>query len=238
MKSVFFIFIYKQLSFLITVILFLSCNSDNNRNYYNISPIDAAMQLTDQDNNGTDNSSKADSVQIGNQIWMTENLNAACFQNGDTIPVAYTHEDWDIACDQKRPVCTFYDFNTEYAEKYGRLYNWYAVIDTRELAPEGWAIATRNDYVYLLGNLSEEDSLVYISMLEGGKSGFNAQLSGFYFMNQFRGIENSVCYWTSTDYDEDHAWDLRNFPYVKEIEIDAHVKEMGLAVRCLKVFTE
>ena len=78
------------------------------------------------------------SVKIGNQTWMTENLNVTTFRNGDPIQEAKTSRAWDEAA------------SSEYAAfcytPDGILYNWYAVSDFRGLAPEGWHIPKREEW--------------------------------------------------------------------------------------------
>ncbi len=76
-------------------------------------------------------------IKIGDQIWSTENLNVDKFRNGDPIPLVKTEDDWEKACDNKEPAWCYYDSDPANGEKYGALYNWYAVIDPRGLAPEG-----------------------------------------------------------------------------------------------------
>lgn len=80
------------------------------------------------------------SIKIGNQTWMTENLNVDNFQNGDIIPEAKTTEEWEQAGKRQQPVWCYYDYDINNGKKYGKLYNWYAVNDPRGLAPKGWHI--------------------------------------------------------------------------------------------------
>ena len=96
----------------------------------------------------------------GFQTWMTENLCVKRFVNGDPIPFAQTNEEWIKANKEKKPAMCYYKNDTSYAiteytngnidVKYGILYNWYALTDSRGLAPEGWIIPTvggqSNDY--------------------------------------------------------------------------------------------
>jgi uncharacterized protein (TIGR02145 family) len=83
---------------------------------------------------------KIGEIIIGKQIWMTENLNLDKFQNGDSIPEARTIEEWMNACENKQPAWCYYNNDSTNGEKYGKLYNLFAVIDSRGLAPEGWHI--------------------------------------------------------------------------------------------------
>lgn len=79
-------------------------------------------------------------VKIGDQIWMAENLNVEKFRNYETIPEAKTKSEWEEAGENKQPAWCYYDNDPVNGAKYGKLYNWYAVIDPRGLAPSGWHI--------------------------------------------------------------------------------------------------
>ena len=90
-------------------------------------------------------------VKIGKQVWMTKNLNLSRFKNGELIPEAKTAEEWKCACEKGLPACCYYEFKRKKHKKYGRLYNWYAVSDSRGLAPNGWHIPDVSEW----GHLSE-----------------------------------------------------------------------------------
>jgi uncharacterized protein (TIGR02145 family) len=93
-------------------------------------------------------------VTIGNQTWMTDNLNVSQFQNGDIIPEAKTTEEWNKATKKGKPVWCYCNNNPIYGKKYGRLYNWYAVNDPRGLAPSGFHVPSStewNDMIEFLG---------------------------------------------------------------------------------------
>jgi len=92
------------------------------------------------------NHSSIKSVKIGTQTWMTENLNVDRFRNGDLIREAKSIEEWKEAGKNKQPVWCYYDNDPRNGTKYGKLYNWYAVIDPRGLSPEGWHIPTNEEW--------------------------------------------------------------------------------------------
>ena len=94
----------------------------------------------------TINSSTINSVKIGTQTWMTENLNVDRFRNGDLIPEAKTDEAWKRAGENKQPTWCYYNNDPANGEKYGRLYNWYSVNDSRGLAPKGWHIPSDDEW--------------------------------------------------------------------------------------------
>ena len=86
------------------------------------------------------------SVVIGTQTWTTENLNVSTFRNGDPIPEAKTKEEWKKADGKRVPAWCNYNFEAKNGEKYGKLYNWYAVNDPRGLAPFGFHVSSANEW--------------------------------------------------------------------------------------------
>lgn len=100
------------------------------------------------------NSSKIETVKIGTQIWCTRNLDVFAFRNGDTIPEAKTIEEWEYASENKQPVWCYYNFDSSNGSKYGKLYNWYAVNDSRGLAPSGYHVPSKNEWKILESNFS------------------------------------------------------------------------------------
>ena len=88
-------------------------------------------------------------VQIENQVWMNVNLNTDKFRNGDLIPQAKTDEDFKNATENKQPAWCYYNNDVSNELNYGKLYNWYAVIDTRGLAPEGWHVPSIDEFQQL-----------------------------------------------------------------------------------------
>ena len=92
---------------------------------------------------------KLKEVTIGQQIWTTENLNVDKFRNGDPIFHASSDEEWQKAGEDKKPAWCCYDNDPRNCEKYGKLYNWYAVNDSRGLGPSGWRVPTLEDYEIL-----------------------------------------------------------------------------------------
>ena len=119
--------------------------------------------------------SKAQTVTIGNQVWMTKNLDISTFRNGDTIPEAKTNEEWKKAGENKQPAWCYYDNDPANGAKYGKLYNWYAVNDPRGLAPIGYHIPSDAEWTKLTDFLGGE-SVAGTKMKS--KSGWNSYTSG------------------------------------------------------------
>lgn len=89
-------------------------------------------------------------VKIGDQVWMSQNLDVDRFQNGDIIFEAKTTEEWIKAGEKKMPAWCYYNNDSNNRFLYGKLYNFYAVIDSRNLAPKGWHIPTKTEW-FILG---------------------------------------------------------------------------------------
>lgn len=85
-------------------------------------------------------------VRIGDQRWMTENLGAPRFANGDSIPEAKSASEWEEAWEAERPAWSYYEGNSAYGDVYGKLYNRAAVRDDRGLCPDGWRVPTDRDW--------------------------------------------------------------------------------------------
>lgn len=100
-------------------------------------------------------------VKIGDNIWMSQNLNTFYFKNGDPIPVVKSLEEWELASKNKTPACCFYNNVFENGKNHGLLYNYYALIDPRGLAPEGWHISTDSEWENLCNISGGKDSCTY-----------------------------------------------------------------------------
>ncbi|WP_410221237.1 FISUMP domain-containing protein [Pedobacter sp.] len=92
-------------------------------------------------------------VKVGNQIWSNKNLDVATFSNGDPIPEAKTPAEWQQFCKNHKPAFIYLNFDAKNGKKYGKLYNFHAVMDPRGLAPKGWHIPSAQEYETLIAVL-------------------------------------------------------------------------------------
>lgn len=90
-------------------------------------------------------------VKIGSQVWMVENLNTTRYRNGDKIPNITDNIQWSDIDNkgQTGAYCNYYN-NESIGGKYGKLYNWYAVNDKRNIAPEGFHVASYAEWKILI----------------------------------------------------------------------------------------
>lgn len=184
---------------------------------------------------------------IGSQTWMQKNLDVDRFRNGDLIPEARTKEEWERCGEQGKPCWCYYDNNSSNGKIYGKLYNWYAVNDSRGLAPKGWHIPSDDEWELLSNHLGGEsvagDKLKSIDYRDRSSSastnsiGFKAIPSGMRDVvgGSFSGIGTEYNWWSSSP--GNSSWDAyyrrisNNYAFLDRGDFD---KNYGLSVRCVK----
>jgi uncharacterized protein (TIGR02145 family) len=183
--------------------------------------------------------SNYDSVKIGAQTWMTENLNIDHYRNGDPIPEVQDSVQWK---NLKTGAWCYYNNDPENGKKYGKLYNWYAVNDTRGLAPEGWHVPTKAEFNTL--DLTVKGNGNALKVLGQGTgsgagtntSGFSALLAGYrdYTNGGFLGLGGYTDFWSSTENDTYIAYYLRLSSNASDIYLYDYGKVFGFSVRCVR----
>ena len=184
------------------------------------------------------------SVKIGDQIWMKFNLNVDRFRNGDIIPEAKTEGEWKEAGKYKQPAWCYYDNDPKYGEKYGKLYNWYAVNDPRGLAPKGWHIPSDAEWTELTDYLGgQKKAGAKMKSKEGwsdggngtNSSGFSGLPGGHRTTNgTFDAIGLYGDWWSSSEASTYDAWRF-NLNWLGSVggRVESN-KERGFSVRCLR----
>jgi uncharacterized protein (TIGR02145 family) len=188
-------------------------------------------------------------IQIGNQIWMAENLNVTTFQNGDLIPESKTQEEWNNAGRKKQPTWCYYNNDPKNGAIYGKLYNWYAVNDPRGLSPVGYHVGTEDDWKKLISYLGGEkiagigikNSNEWWEGCEISKNfGFSAIPAGVRYASflyigspTFDYLGENGRFWTSTEFSTVVAF-YKEVSCSSIISVDAEFKEVGMSVRCVK----
>jgi uncharacterized protein (TIGR02145 family) len=115
-------------------------------------------------------------VIIGDQTWSGTNLDVDQFNDATqtTIPQISSQAEYEAWVDAgaNTPAWCWYNFDENMGKRYGKLYNWYAVMDSRGLAPSGWKIPSDEDWSDLadyLGASSAYNAIGYFGTNEGGK---------------------------------------------------------------------
>ena len=186
-----------------------------------------------------------ESVKIGTQIWTSRNLDVSTYRNGDTIRHARTPEEWQDAASKGEGAWSYRYHDPKNGEVYGKLYNWYAVSDSRGLAPTGYHVPSDAEWTILTYFLGGEGIAGFKMKSTSGwsnngngdnSSGFNG-LPGGTCNNagNFDYIQGNGALWSSSENNASLAWfrvlyDDSN----RGVERGSFHKNSGLSVRCIK----
>lgn len=180
-------------------------------------------------------------VEIFDQVWMQKNLEVVTYRNGDIIPHVTDNAAWDTLT---TGAWCYYNNDTANAV-YGRLYNWYAVNDARGLAPEGWHIPTKQEWIMLVDSLGGDGvaggklkaTILWTSPNTGAtnESGFGGLPGG---LRSAGGVCSSIgvngYWWTTKEHDATTAVE-RSLAYdLTDCYMYFLNKEWGMSVRCVK----
>lgn len=88
-------------------------------------------------------------VRIGELFWSQANLNVTEFKNGDPIQEAKNSDEWESFFKQAIPAYCSLNYNSKNDSIHGKIYNWFAVVDRRGLAPEGFKVPSLEDWMKL-----------------------------------------------------------------------------------------
>jgi len=233
------------------------CTDSNYDNYDSQATIDDGTCMyicTDIDGN------VYQTVEIGDQVWMAENLKVTHYRNGDAIPTGHSNSEWSNLYDTETGAYCVYDDNEANADTYGYLYNWYAVDDSRNIAPEGWHVPTDDEIkaleMYLGMSQSEADDTGYRGTNEGsklagnadlwnsgalennsefGSSGFTALPGGYRFSSgNYYYMGFFGYFWSSAEYDSYDAWTRGLIYDISDVYRYNGSKQYGFSVRCIR----
>jgi uncharacterized protein (TIGR02145 family) len=181
-------------------------------------------------------------IKIGNQWWMAENLKVTHYQNGDAMPEVIDNAAWEGLTTGAH--CA-YNNNINNVAIYGRLYNWYAVIDSRNIAPTGWHVPSDAEWETLVdyvggtsegGKMKETGMAHWVSPNTGAtnESGFSALPGGLrYYNGTYNDMGYYANFWSSTDYLGSNAWYRGLTNDNPEIGYYYFDKRIGFSVRCV-----
>lgn len=198
-------------------------------------------------------------VTIGTQVWMKENLKTTHYANDAAIPLVNTNSTWDALTGTSKAYC-WYNDDIANKDTYGALYTWAAAMNgtastntnpsnVQGVCPIGWHLPSYAEWVQLTtylggggvagGKLKETGTALWSTPNAGAtnETGFTAFPIGARSSNGvFDYVGDYANWWNSTEYAEDidRAW----FHFVLYIGSnlggDASNKEWGFSVRCVK----
>ena len=205
---------------------------------------------------------EAGTIEIGNQIWTAKNLDVSTYRNGDPIRYASSDNDWIDAGNKNEGAWCYYNNDPANGAVYGKLYNWYAVNDSRGLAPSGYHVSNNAEWT-TLGNYLKSNSQYWCSnnisyiakslaseelwhtnsntcaignnLNANNITGFTA-LPGGYRNNDgsFGLVGYYGLWWSATDINDTYAW-VRALLYdYASLGGGDNNKVVGFSVRCVK----
>jgi len=198
-------------------------------------------------------------VKIGSQYWFKSNLKVSKYRNRDTIPTWLSNSAW---LNTNSGAYAIYDNDPVNDGLYGKLYNYYAVTDSRGLCPTGWHVPSDGDWNILVKYLDpdadtacsnrEQSSIAggalkstAMKLTRGGwnspnegatnSSGFTALPGGFrWATGGFSSMTGYGYWWSSSVSSGSDAWG-RGLYSSKSVIVRSNVdRAFGFSVRCLK----
>jgi uncharacterized protein (TIGR02145 family) len=198
-----------------------------------------ATPITDIDGN------TYSSIQIGTQVWMSENLKTTRYRQGGPIPYLVGNSDWQALT---TGAWSYYNHDVANNVVYGKLYNWYTTQgDT--LCPTGWNVPSNSEWTTLTNYLGGESvaggkmksiGTTYWNSPNTGatnESGYSALPGGYRNADgSFVAISSNAIFWSKSDYIDNNGWN-RNLDFRDGSSIfrdGVGNKRLGFSIRCLK----
>jgi uncharacterized protein (TIGR02145 family) len=188
-------------------------------------------------------------VQIGFQCWLKENLRTTKYQDGSDIPLDLSggsegnnkDETWTSRTSGAR---TIYGNNQNNLNTYGYLYNWFAVAEPSGLCPKGWIVPFDSDWNELINYIGDDEGKFRSTgttlwrepnLGATNESGFTGLPGGTrYSFALFLGIKISGLWWSLDERSFNLGQRLSRTPINKDYEDNWPGKNDGLSVRCKK----
>ena len=199
-------------------------------------------------------------VQIGSQCWMAENLKTTTYQNGVPIPKVTNDADW---MNLTTGAYAWYGNAISWKDPYGALYNWFTTVDANGLCPTGWHVPTNDEWTVLTdfiggtsipyGNELKSCRKVNSPLGEGCNTsehprwdehnthygtddyGFSGLPGGYRYLDGiFFNIGGDGLWWSSTANTSTKAWD-RDLDYDRGfVGKGDYPKRAGFSIRCVR----
>ncbi|SDJ14589.1 major paralogous domain-containing protein [Flavobacterium noncentrifugens] len=175
-----------------------------------------------------------ETIQIGSQLWMKENLKTTRYCNGDEIPNVTGNNWFSLTSGAWR----YYDNRSENNAVYGKLYNWYAATDARNVCPCDWHLPTREEWLALINHVGYNGGkLKSVTGWNGPNTGATNETGFTGLPGGFRGSSNLLFYFGTEggwwkNHVNDEAFVLTSFSDgLGNVVLG---KTTGASIRCIK----
>lgn len=158
-------------------------------------------------------------IKIGDQEWMAENLRIDLFHNNEILPMIPQLDFRYPENDYTSGYWCFYDYKPENSLIYGMLYRWTGFQDDRSVSPAGWHVPSDAEWAILIdysggidtaGDLLKEAGsdhwVSYIRSTVTNESRFTALPGGYFYGINFYFLNHYGYWWSATESDSSNAW--------------------------------
>jgi uncharacterized protein (TIGR02145 family) len=181
-------------------------------------------------------------VAIGNQCWLKENLTTMYYANGDLIPFVSDNTDWNQ--NNSSGAWARYNDDVQLEQSYGKLYNWYAVSDSRNVCPVGWHVPSEAEWSTLVtyaggsssagAALKESGNATWVTAGGSNQFGLSALPGGYRTeVSAYTKINEAGWWWSSTGSLSNGKMISMNHDVNSTLQLNTD-KRKGLSVRCVK----
>ena len=195
-------------------------------------------------------------VQIGEQCWMKENMRATKYANGTSITRATTSQS---------SITTRYYYDPGNATNYGYLYNWPAAkgpySNNQGICPDGWHVPSHGEWTELTQYVGSQSNYLcsnnstYIAKAlaattgwntssgtcavgntpsSNNSTGFSALPAGCFSSGSYVSSGSGACFWSSTEYNSSEAYARALSWHSAGVSSYDNGKDLGYSVRCLR----
>ncbi|MDD5673703.1 MAG: InlB B-repeat-containing protein [Chitinivibrionales bacterium] len=187
-------------------------------------------------------------VQIGNQVWLQENLKTTKYRDGIN-QISFTDSAHWQSLGTTPLYCWYNNDSATYKKSYGALYNWYAASNI-SIPPVGWHVPSKAEWDALIANLGGDVNVLGGKLKDTGttywqspntgatdSSGFTGRPSGWRMVNASFSYIGTMGSWWSTDQAnmfEYWHFDLSNNSAGYHLMPDAGQANVGLSIRCIR----
>ena len=184
-------------------------------------------------------------ILIGKQCWLKENLKVSKYRNGEDIPTGLDDNAWYYT---NKGAYAIYNNNNANNAIYGKLYNWYAVSDSRGLCPSGWHVPSDSEWTTLTnylggesvagGKMKSTGTTLWLSpnakatnessfsVLPGGCRAYDGRFSNI--------SRDFAFFWSATETDSNGAMNRSLVNSEITVMSLSATKSVGASVRCLR----
>lgn len=226
---------------LISIVFFTSCkkkSDDPAPSTTTTTPTPSGTTVTDVDGN------TYNTVTIGKQTWMKEDLKVTKYKDGTPIPNLTGSSTW--ATNTNTSGAYSDNSNTAYS---GKFYNWAAMVDSRGICPNGWHVPTDAEVDTLVAFLEQTAWGTAGGQMKSTTSDWQSPNLGATNSSGFTGLPFGILsdvsginmgystngyYWTATQYDANNGAFYGLYYNAANLVNSYQLKKYGAGCRCLK----